>query len=113
MSKYNLKMIEETTSGDKEFMELLAKTFVEEVPRDVEAMNEAVENENAPLAYQIVHKMKPNLQMFGLNLSNEVEKLESWSQNNSTKNDILPYANKISETVHQAVQDLKSDFRLQ
>ncbi len=112
MSIYNMSMIEKTTSGDKEFMELLAKTFVEEVPLDVQAMNEAIENENAPLAYQIVHKMKPNLQMFGLQLSLEIEKLESWAQQRSNKTEILPYARKISETVSQAVEDLKSDFDL-
>ena len=112
MSVYNLSMIEETTAGDKEFMALLARTFVEEVPNDVHAMNEAVENENGPLAYQIVHKMKPNLQMFGLNLSREIEKMESWAQNNSTKSEILPHANKISQTVFLAVEELKFDFEL-
>lgn len=112
MSTYNLKSIQETTEGDQEFMKLLIRTFVEEVPQDVQALSQAIENENAPLAYQIVHKMKPNLQMFGLNLTAEIERLETWPQNSLSKNDILPYASKISSTIYTVVNELKKDFKL-
>ena len=112
MSVYNLSMIEETTAGDKEFMALLARTFVEEVPNDVHAMNEAVENENGPLAYQIVHKMKPNLQMLGLRLENHINALQTWSDSTQDIDVAQQHIDKIEAVLTTTFEELKRDFNI-
>lgn len=112
MKNYNLSMIEELADDDVEFLHIMIETFVKEVPGDILAMNEAIENENPALTYQIVHKMKPNLQMFGLNLSSEVGKLETWNKGYSKKEDVLVAAEMISDRALQVTEELKNDFDL-
>jgi len=53
MKKYNLEQIEEMAGGDQEFILEMVKTFIEELPEDIQAMNEAVENGNAQFAHQL------------------------------------------------------------
>lgn len=112
MSHYNLNMLEEMTGGDRDFMTEMAKAFVDEITDDIRAMNEAIDYENAALTYQIAHKMKPNLQMFGLQLTLEIEQLEAWSKSTRTKAEILPSAKKITDKVSKAISELQSDFNL-
>jgi len=112
MKKYNLEQIEEMAGGDQEFILEMVKTFIEELPEDIQAMNEAVENGNAQLAYQSAHKMKPNLIIFGLDLAPEVKKIEGWAKSDATREEILPYANSVAETVLTACEGLKEDFNL-
>lgn len=112
MKYYNLTMVDEMAGGDKEFTREMVQTFVEELPEDVEAMQEAVDNENAPLAYQIAHKMKPNLLLFGLDLSAEIKKMEEWSSKNFNRQEIKTYVNRIALQVLNATSALKQDFNL-
>lgn len=112
MSSYNLNMIEEMTGGDEDFMKEMAKAFVDEISEDVRAMNEAIGYENPALTYQIAHKMKPNLKMFGLELTSEIEQLEAWSKSTLTKSEIVPSAKKITDKVSKAISELQTDFDL-
>lgn len=112
MKGYNLTRAQELTDGDAEFMRTLVQTFLEEIPADLAAMNEAIENENAALTYQIAHKMKPNLYLFGLDVTQEIQKLEAWEKSQSTKAEILVSAKSISDAVFRAATELKKDFDL-
>ena len=99
--------------GDKEFMKVVVQTFLEEIPPDVEAMNEAISNDNATLAYQYAHKMKPNLQLFGLELMKEVKVIESWAKTGRKKEEVPQAAAKITKKVQVASIALKRDFELE
>jgi HPt (histidine-containing phosphotransfer) domain-containing protein len=90
----------------------MLKTFVEELPEDIEAMNAAIENENATLTYQIAHKMKPNLQIFGLRLTANIKILEQWSKSDLKHHEILPYAQEITDKVTLVCQEIKNDYNL-
>lgn len=112
MSTYNLDEVKEMAGGDNEFMSILVQTFLEEIPPDVEAMNEAIGNDNPSLAYQYAHKMKPNLQMFGLNLMEQIKVIEAWSKQGKRKEEVPEASEKITEKVHAASIELKEDFGL-
>ncbi|MDT0676020.1 Hpt domain-containing protein [Autumnicola musiva] len=112
MSNYNLDEVKEMAGGDEDFMKVVVQTFLEEIPPDVEAMNDAIENNNAGLAYQYAHKMKPNLQLFGLNLMKEIRIIEAWSKEGKLKNKVPGAAETISAKVKLAGTALKNDFNL-
>lgn len=112
MATYNLLMIDNLTGSDTEFTRVMVRAFLEEIPGDILAMNEAIDNENAALAFQVAHKMKPNLQMFGLNLLSEIERIEAWHKNHLNKEDITAPANEITERVFQTIKELRKDFDL-
>lgn len=112
MSSYNLDDVKEMAGGDDEFMLVVVQTFLEEIPPDVAAMNEAINNDNPSLAYQYAHKMKPNLQLFGLNLMEQIKIIEAWSKYGKQKDEVPEAAEAITKKVDVAAIALKRDFDL-
>ena len=112
MSKYNLASVEEMAGGDQDFVKVVVQTFIEEIPPDLEAMNQAVSENNPGQAYQYAHKMKPNLQMFGLELMPQIKIIEEWSKSGKEKAEVDEAASVITHRVKEAEQALKDDFGL-
>ncbi len=110
--KYSIESLSEIAGGDKDFMLIVAKTFLEEIPPDLKAMEEAIENNNRELAYQFAHKMKPNLEMFGLNLGKDITSIESWTKNLKNKSSIEGHLKNVVATVETVFVELKEDFNL-
>ena len=75
-------------------------------------MIEAIDNDNKELAYQFAHKMKPNLEMFGLNLSKDIGAIESWTRGSKSSEVVMPNLNLIKTTLQSVFVELKSDFKL-
>lgn len=113
MASYNLSMIEDLAGDDSEFIRVMVEAFVYEVPGDIYAMNEAIDNENPALLYQIMHKISPNLQLFGLQLLPEIERLEAWDNDRFKKEHILAPAKEITNQVIRVAEELKKDFNTQ
>jgi HPt (histidine-containing phosphotransfer) domain-containing protein len=113
MSKtYSLDSLQEIAGGDEEFMAIIAKTFLDEIPPDLKSMTQAVENNNKPLAYQFAHKMKHNLEMLGLNLTKDITAIESWTNTSRSKSTIEPQVEKINSILEKVFIELKEDFNL-
>ena len=113
MSKhYSKESLEEIAAGDPEFMSVVAQTFLDEIPPDLSSMEEAVANDNKELAYQFAHKMKPNLEMFGVALQKEISAVETWSKGSKSKEVISDQLEKIVTTLKQVFKELQSDFEL-
>lgn len=109
---YDLKDVIEMAGGDEDFLKVIVQTFLEEIPPDVKSMNEAIENGNPSLAYQYAHKMKPNLQMFGLNLMEHILTIEAWSKGNAVEAAAGESGERIATKVNLAQHQLKKDFSL-
>jgi len=109
---YNLDSVNEMAGGDDDFLKIIVQTFLEEIPPDVKAMIEAIDNGNPNLAYQFAHKMKPNLELFGLNLMDQILLIEAWSKENKNDSVAQEAGNKISKKVTLAEAELKNDFGL-
>ncbi|RZT00290.1 Hpt domain-containing protein [Aquimarina brevivitae] len=107
---YNLEAVNELSGGDEEFIAVLVQTFLEEIPPDLDGMVKAVNEGDAATAYQYAHKMKPNLQLFNIDLLTEIKRVESWSKSKKSKEEIQPTVNHIVTTVTKAIGDLKKDF---
>lgn len=113
MSKYyDLTDVNEMAGGDEDFLKIIVQTFLEEIPPDVKSMTEAIENSNPSLAYQYAHKMKPNLQLFGLNLMEQVLTIEAWSKGKASEVNAAEAGERIAEKVNLAQSQLKTDFGL-
>lgn len=113
MSKYyDLKDVKEMAGGDEDFIKVIVQTFLEEIPPDVESMTQAIANSNPSLAYQYAHKMKPNLQLFGLDLMEQILTIEAWSRGAGTEKNAVDAGEAIADKVRVAEQQLRSDFGL-
>ncbi len=110
--KYSIESLKEVAGGDEEFMAVVAQTFLEEIPPDLKAMEEAIVNNNRELAYQFAHKMKPNLEMFGLGLEKDITTIEAWTKTLKNRSTIDLNIENVSTTIRTALQELKEDFNL-
>lgn len=107
---YSIDSLREIAGGDTDFMAVVAKTFLEEIPPDLLAMEEAIQNDNKELAYQFAHKMKPNLEMFGIDVLKDITTIESWTRTSKNKATVDENVHKISTTLHSVFNELKADF---
>ncbi len=107
---YSLDSLKEIAGGDEDFMAIVAQTFLEEIPPDLRALNEAIENDNKDLAYQFAHKMKPNIEMFGISILKDITTIESWTKGNKPRASITENIEKLNAVLNQVFEELKSDF---
>jgi len=63
---YNLDKINEMAEGDQEFVQSVISVFLEEVPADLAALETELEAENYEQVYQLAHKIKPNVDLLGM-----------------------------------------------
>jgi HPt (histidine-containing phosphotransfer) domain-containing protein len=111
-SHYNLIKVREIAGGDESFVKVIVETFLQEIPPDMRAMKIALANDNQKMAYQFAHKMKPNLDLFGIDLLSEIAAMEKWSNINRPASSVQPHLDRIMGTLTTVLEELKQDFSL-
>ncbi|MGK0385789.1 MAG: HPt (histidine-containing phosphotransfer) domain-containing protein [Patiriisocius sp.] len=107
---YSKASLNEIAGGDEDFVIIVAKTFLEEIPPDLAALKEAIENDNKELAYQFAHKMKPNLEMFGIEVQKDVTSIESWTKSSRSNSSIQINIDTLTNVLYLVFEELKEDF---
>lgn len=107
---YNLKKVHEIAGSDMGFVNIIVETFLQEIPSDLESMKNAIENSNHKMAYQFAHKMKPNLEMFGIDLLSQIKAMEKWSDTNKPATAIQEQLDQITSTLTTVISELQEDF---
>lgn len=111
MSKnYSIESLSVIADGDKDFMSVVAQTFLDEIPPDLASMEEAIQNNNKELAYQFAHKMKPNLEMFGIDVLKDITTIESWTKTLKSTSAIEANLENVSTILRKVFEELKEDF---
>ncbi len=110
IKNYNLEKVREIAGGDDSFVTVIVETFLQEIPPDMEAMQTAIANDNHKMAYQFAHKMKPNLDMFGIDLLKQIAAMEKWSDSNKPTSAIQQQLDEIISTLSIVINELKEDF---
>jgi HPt (histidine-containing phosphotransfer) domain-containing protein len=109
---YSIESLREISDGDSDFMMVVAQTFLDEIPPDLASLKEAIINNNKELAYQFAHKMKPNIQMFGIDVIKQITAVESWTKTSRGTETILPQIELVVTTLNRVFDELKQDFNL-
>jgi HPt (histidine-containing phosphotransfer) domain-containing protein len=110
---YSVDSLREVAGGDEEFMAVVAQTFLDEIPPDLASLEEAIINDNKELAYQFAHKMKPNIEMFGIDLLKQITSIESWTKTSKSNDAVLVLIEVVTSTLEHVFKELKEDFDLE
>ncbi|MAP80650.1 MAG: Hpt domain-containing protein [Aequorivita sp.] len=110
--EYTKENLIEIADGDEEFIKVLAQTFLDEIPPDLHAMEDAIKNDNKDLAYQFAHKMKPNIEMFGISILKDITSIEAWSKTSKNKSAAMPHLERVLTTLNKVFEELRNDFDL-
>jgi len=111
-SYYEKENLIQIADGDPDFVKMLAQTFLEEIQQDLYFLNEAIKNDNRELAYQYAHKMKPNIEMFGIDGMKDITAIEVWTRSSKSVSAITPNIENLFTTLNFVFEELKRDFHL-
>lgn len=110
---YNLDKIKEMADGDEEFINSVISVFLEEVPQDLEGLENALSAGNFEEVYQLAHKIKPNVDLLGMEQTRaaalEIETLGKSEANMPAIQIVFP---NLKKDIEQVVAELKNDFHL-
>lgn len=111
---YNLEKINEISDGDKDFIEAVVVTFIEEIPEDLVKLEQEVKSGNYEGIYQVSHKIKPNLDLLGMQESYEQNlQILSWAKEKNNITDIVTTFESVQKKINDNITALKTDFNLQ
>ncbi|WP_338408123.1 histidine kinase [uncultured Flavobacterium sp.] len=110
---YNLAKAYALSDNDPEFVMQIVTLFVTEIPDDLSQIKEGIKNKDHKHAYAFAHKVKPTLDLLGLNVAfEEILQVEAWTKNQGEKKEIKETFKSIKNQVNDAVKELKKDFDL-
>ena len=110
---YSLDKINELADGDEEFIHSVVSVFLDEVPEDLAQLEVAVNQKNYPSIYQLAHKIKPNVDLLGMEQTRaaalEIENLGKVGNKGNEIDQLFPI---LKRDIHQVIGELKKDFQL-
>lgn len=110
---YSLEKINEMAEGDTDFIQSVVSVFLEEVPADLEELESAIAAENYEQVYKMAHKIKPNVDLLGMEqtraIALEIETLGKSAANLDTIKARFPVLKK---DVIQVIGELRNDFNM-
>ena len=111
--KYNLAKVYALSDNDPEFVNEILNLFVTEVPDDLKQIGEGIKKKDHKHAYAYAHKVKPSLDLLGLNVAfEEVLQIEAWTKTEGKKKEIIETYKSVKTQVKDAIKELTKDFNL-
>lgn len=110
---YSLDKISEMADGDQDFINSVVSVFLQEVPQDLHDLEQALEQKNHERVYQLAHKIKPNVDLLGMEQTRAAAlEIETMGKNASSIADIEKVFPILKTDIHQVVSELRKDFNL-
>ncbi len=109
---YSLDKINEMAEGDEDFVNSVISVFLEEVPQDLEDLEIALNQKNHEQAYQLAHKIKPNVDLLGMEQTREAAlEIETLGKKVGDISAMKEIFSMLKKDIHQVVGELKKDFQ--
>ncbi|MEZ4876839.1 MAG: Hpt domain-containing protein [Flavobacterium sp.] len=110
---YNLAKVYELSDNDPEFVMQIISLFVTEVPEDMKYIEQGIEIKDHKLAYSYAHKIKPTLDLLGMNQAfEEILQVEAWTKREGKRKEIDATYDSIKDQVEKAIKEIKKDFQI-
>ena len=110
---YNLAKVYALSDNDSEFVNQIVTLFVTEIPDDLIEIKEGIKKKDHNHAYAYAHKVKPSLDLLGLNIAfEEILQIEAWTKAEGEKKEIKETFKSVKNQVEEAIKELRKDFGL-
>ncbi|MDG2431343.1 Hpt domain-containing protein [Flavobacterium sp.] len=110
---YNLSKVYALSDNDPEFVNEILTLFVTEVPDDLAQIKEGIKKKDHKHAYAYAHKIKPTLDLLGMNVAfEEILQVEAWTKIEGRRRDIEHTFDSIKTQIKEAIKEIKKDFDL-
>jgi HPt (histidine-containing phosphotransfer) domain-containing protein len=110
---YNLSKVYELSDNDPEFVNSILELFVTEVPDDLAQIKSGIKDKDYKQAYAYAHKIKPSLDLLGMNIAfEEILQVEAWTRAEGKRKEINATFDSIETQIFNAAKEIKKDFNL-
>jgi HPt (histidine-containing phosphotransfer) domain-containing protein len=110
---YNLAKVYALSDNDPEFVMQIITLFVTEVPQDMTQIKLGIKTKEHKLAYAYAHKIKPTLDLLGMNVAfEEILQIEAWTKREGKRKEIRDTFDSVESQVEKAIKEIKKDFNL-
>ena len=110
---YNLSKVYALSDNDPEFVNQILVLFVNEVPKDLLQIKTGIKNKAHKQVYAYAHKIKPTLDLMGMNVAfEEILQIEAWTKIEGKKKEIIETYKSVKSQVKDAIKEIKKDFNL-
>ena len=110
---YNLSKVYAISDNDVEFAKQIVVLFLEEVPKEIRNIKEGLKEKDHTMVYHAAHKIKPTLDLMGMDLAYEdVIAIENWTKAEGKKKEIKGVYKSLKEQVSLTIKELKKDYNL-
>lgn len=108
---YSLDKINEMADGDTEFVLSVISVFLEEVPEDLSELEKAVADSNYEQVYKLAHKIKPNVDLLGMEQTRAVAlEIETLGKSEGNMDAVRERFPLLKRDVQQVLAELRKDF---
>jgi HPt (histidine-containing phosphotransfer) domain-containing protein len=110
---YNLSKVYAISDNDEEFAKQIVTLFTEEVPAEIKNIRTGVEDKDHKKVYQAAHKIKPTLDLLGMQLAyDDVLTIEKWSKAEGRRKEIKEVVKSLREHVDNTLKEVKKNYNL-
>ncbi|MGV9003858.1 Hpt domain-containing protein [Flavobacterium sp.] len=108
---YNLAKVYELSDNDPDFVKEIISLFVTEVPEDMKQIEQGIEQKDHKLAYSYSHKIKPTLDLMGMNQAfQEILQVEAWTKREGKRKEIDATYASIKDQVEKTIKEIRKDY---
>ena len=110
---YNLAKVYALSDNDPEFGNQMISLFVTEVPLDLIQIKLGIKTKDHKLAYSYAHKIKPPLDLLGMDQAfEEILQIEAWTKAEGKRKEINATFDSVESQIEKAVKEISKDFEL-
>lgn len=111
--QYNLSKVYAISDNDPEFVKQILTLFLEEVPAESSIIKEGLKEKDHTKVYHAAHKIKPTLDLLGMDLAYEdVLVIEKWTKAEGKKKEVKEVVKNLRNLIKLAVKEIKKDYNL-
>lgn len=111
--QYNLSKVYEISENDNDFALQIVTLFLDEVPFEIQSMKNAIELKDYNQAYASAHKIKPTLDLLGMDIAYEDNMLiMNWTKAEGKRKEIKDVFKSLKTRIGDATDEIKKDFKL-
>lgn len=105
---YKLDQLNELAGGDQDFVMSMVDTFLEHTPQQFEELKQANQSGDLATVGNIAHKIKPNIDLFGLDdITETIREVEQKGKNGEGGPALDAAIEKLDQTLSKAFEQLK------
>lgn len=110
---YNLSKVYSISDNDVDFARQIVTLFTEEVPVELENIKTGVKKKDHNMVYQAAHKIKPTLDLLGMDIPyKDVIIIEEWGKNEGKKKEAKEVVKSLKKELKLALKEIKKDYDL-